>query len=537
MATDHSRALSRSVRRGTVATVAMPAGAPPTGVFTESEGPADGQAISLGAAQPKAPERAEVTASDVFDQFFGSGADAPTAELDELASLVAQEQGATAEVRSAPPAPAPAPAQVAHAPAASAATPGYQSRAARFRPGAVAAGPVATGAPGSEPQPEISPAQPGRQTQQPSRAERFRPSAPAETPASSQGVNGHGTAADAKSADSATSAEKAPSSAARSSSERPWRQFVDTSRSREAVTMKQNMAAAKVLTPLVAAVSFAPGSDSPGAKKSKALSDMLVGVHHVARETAEAISEQIGKDVPSWMVTQLMQGLSVAIATHWQRGEGADMAGLAENMRQIFGKESGELAELVRGASEDAYVEVDHPDIARFRISVSSANAAWSIYDWVTHPKLQIAEEGDSPSRFFSYGQPLHELVTKILTRVVNECRGLVAQVESADLRTAHMQSAIARMSNLVGSEYVTQTRRVMDWIRDPSISEEAYKERYASAERELDGKLLPQIFEYARVNFLRIEQGAFRAIEELYEKSKAPEASGAGGPSRPAAV
>lgn len=534
MATDHSRALSRSVRRGTVATVAMPAGAPPTGVFTESEGPADGQAMSLGNAQPNAPERVEVTASDVFDQFFGSGASAPAAELDELASLVAQEQVSTPEARDASPVTTSAPAPVTRAPAASSATAGYQSRAARFRPGAVTSGAAVPGAPGSEPQPEISPAQPGQHAQRPSRAERFRPSAPAETPAPSQEAGGHGAAGDAKSADTAA---KAPASPAKPSSERPWRQFVDTSRTREAVTMKQSMAAAKVLTPLVAAVSFAPGSDSPGAKKSKALSDMLVGVHHVARETAEAISDQIGKDVPSWMVTQLMQGLSVAIATHWQRGEGADMAGLAENMRQIFSKESGDLAELVRGASEDAYVEVDHPDIARFRISVSSANAAWSIYDWVTHPKLQIAEEGDSPSRFFSYGQPLHELVTKILTRVVNECRGLVAQVESADLRTAHMQSAIARMSNLVGSEYVTQTRRVMDWIRDPSISEDAYKDRYASAERELDDKLLPQIIEYARVNFLRIEQGAFRAIEELYEKSKAPEASGAGGPSRPAAV
>ena len=107
-----------------------------------------------------------------------------------------------------------------------------------------------------------------------------------------------------------------------------------------------------------------------------------------------------------------------------------------------------------------------------------------------------------------------------MLVRCVDECRALVIQTDSADLRTSHMQSSINRMSQLVGAEYVAQTRQVMNWIGEEGISATEFTSRLNSAAAELDSRILPHIFEWARVNFLRIEQGAFNAIERLDEKA-----------------
>jgi len=192
------------------------------------------------------------------------------------------------------------------------------------------------------------------------------------------------------------------------------------------------------------------------------------------------------------------------------------------------------MAALIRGASEDSYVEVIHPEISRFRLSVTAANAGWVIHDWITHKQLSVDPKGEMPSRFFTYGRSVHELVNKVLVQVVDQCRGLVAQVESPDLRTAHMQSSINRMSNLVGSEYVTRTRQIMNWIAEDSISDAEYESRMEQAAAQFETTILPEIFEYARTNFIFIEQGAFRAIEELYENTKTP-VPGAGGTARPA--
>jgi len=479
MATAVPRSLSRALQRGSVPTTAIRAASPMSGTFSESEGPADGQVVSIDAAPA-----ARASSNDVFDAMFSGMESEERATLDFAAIMTFTE---STEAPVAQPAPEQAQEQVFAAPVQS----GGSSRAARFKAAGAA----------------VVPAAPIDHHD--------------EVPAATSPVR--------------TVGAKVETSAAESI--RPWRKYIDKNQMSDSVSLRQGMAAAKVLTPIVAAVSFAPGSESSDAVKAKALTEMLVGLHRSARDTAETISTQIGKDVPSWMVTQLMQGLSTSIAHRWQRGEGADIDALSANMRKIFTADSDELVDLIRGAAEDAYVEVDHPDIARFRISVSAANAAWTIYDWVTHERLSLDDKGDMPSRFFTYGMPVHDLVTKILTRTVNECRGLVAQVESADLRTAHMQSSINRMANLVGSEYVTQTRRVMNWISDQSISEDEYQARYAKTCRDLETKLLPQVHEYARINFLRVEQGALRAIEELFnEKNKLPESAGSSNPDRPAA-
>ena len=173
------------------------------------------------------------------------------------------------------------------------------------------------------------------------------------------------------------------------------------------------------------------------------------------------------------MVTKLMEALATAVARRWQRTGSIDTGALADSLGDILSDNSDAMRQLLLDASDDAYVEVTSRDVVRNRVSVSAAMAAWTIYDWVAHEKLSVDPAGEVPSRFYSYGLEMHELVKKILVRCIDECTALIVQVDSADLRTSHLQASIGRMANLIGAEYVTQTRLIMNWIGDPSISDE----------------------------------------------------------------
>ena len=301
---------------------------------------------------------------------------------------------------------------------------------------------------------------------------------------------------------------------------RSWSNLTRDSGRVDVINARKSMSAAKVLAPLVAAVSFHPGSAASSAERSTNLTELLLSVHQNAYQTAEGISDALKEDVPAWMVTQLMQSYAQIMGRRWERLGNVDPHSLGRAMVEVLGAGSKQVADLIRGASEDAYIEVNGPDVARYRVAVSVTNAAWTLYDWVTHERLSVDAAGEMPSEFYTYGLETSQIVNRLLVRCVDECRALVIQTDSADLRTSHMQSSINRMSQLVGAEYVAQTRQVMNWIGEEGISATEFTSRLNSAAAELDSRILPHIFEWARVNFLRIEQGAFNAIERLDEKA-----------------
>jgi hypothetical protein len=199
----------------------------------------------------------------------------------------------------------------------------------------------------------------------------------------------------------------------------------------------------------------------------------------------------------------------------------------------VLNSESSEVAAMIVDVADTAYVEVDSKDVATNRISASATSAAWSLYDWVTHEKLALQATEEAPVRYFSYGKDVSEIVNRMLEHCLAECRGLALLVDHADTRVAHMQASIGRMANLMGAEYVTQTRQVMDWIA-ASPDEGTSQLRKSTAAQQFETRVLPQVFDWARVNFIRIEQNAFSKIEELNEKWKTDGAS-ADGAARPA--
>lgn len=306
---------------------------------------------------------------------------------------------------------------------------------------------------------------------------------------------------------------------------RPWATYVDPERTPEVVSARQAMAAAKVVAPLVAAVSFNPGSNSAPADMTKALTSMLLAVHRASTEVALRWSQQYGKDVPAWTVSQLMQSMAEIVARRWERTGSAEIEEMAGALCDILAMQDGEVTRMLVEAADQAYVEASTPDAAANRVAVSTAGAGWILYDWVTHEQLQV--NGGIPSRYYSYDLEPADVVARMLKLAVSFCRSLPLNVDHADMRVAHMQASIRRMAGLMGAEYVAHTRVVMNWIDDSSISDEEFAARKYAAAQQFETRILPHVFEWARRSFLRVEQGAFSAIEDLNDKQKPGVGSG----------
>jgi hypothetical protein len=304
---------------------------------------------------------------------------------------------------------------------------------------------------------------------------------------------------------------------------RPWGSFVDPNRAPDVVSARQAMSAAKVVAPLVAAVSFKPGKNGSPKEMAQSLTTMMVAVHRSSTRIAERWSQQYGKDVPAWTVSQLMQSMAEVVAQRWERAGTADVEQLTELMCGLLTDQDGDVTRMLIEAADYAYVEASSPDVAANRLAVSTAGAGWTLYDWVTRDQLST---GDGYT--YSYDLEPSEVVSRMLRHCVSFCRSMPLNVSNADMRVAHMQASVRRMANLMGAEYVASTRTVMNWIGQEDISDEEFAARKHAAAKQFETHILPHVFEFASRNFLRVERGAFTAIEDLNEKQNTDGGSGA---------
>lgn len=304
--------------------------------------------------------------------------------------------------------------------------------------------------------------------------------------------------------------------------------FRDVDDRPEVISTRRAMAAAKVVTPLVEAVSFHPGSLNTDTRvRAKALSEMLVAVHSFAQATADAVGALAGKDIPQWQVTQYMEAAARTVSQRWMRQGPVDVKDMTAQMQGLFlgASTQPQIFQAIQAAGDAAYLEVDSADTARCRVATSSVAAAWQLYDWVTRDCLAIQHEGDQPSAYFTWGRDASEVVNFLLLRAISECQTLTLAVDSADLRTAHMQASIRRMADLIGAEYAAQTLLTMGWIQEQGPGEEA-RHREATAIAQFEA-VMDHVFGWARQNFIRIENGAMRAVEQRFESNSNLPASG----------
>ncbi len=289
---------------------------------------------------------------------------------------------------------------------------------------------------------------------------------------------------------------------------------------------KINISAVKALTPLVASISFAPGNSAEAPLKSRALANMIVKVQKAASDIVIAMGPSVGN--VGWAQGQMMQLLANAASRQWESRGKIDLDPIVMHLIGVLQDPSAELNAALESFSDpDAYIEVDGPDVARARISVSVTGAAWELYDWVTRDSLTMK---DQPSRVFSYERPVDEVVDVLLGRILDEARSMQLIVKSTDMQVAHLQGSIRRLAQLSGAEYVTQTRSIMKWIEAPDIDAAERERRHKAAVDQFETGVVRRIMEWVHVNFAGIEHKA-RKLMESFEHGNNPK----DGQSRPA--
>lgn len=286
--------------------------------------------------------------------------------------------------------------------------------------------------------------------------------------------------------------------------------------------MKRHMASAKVLTPLVASVSFAPGSAASPAERTRALTDAMRAALEVSRRAAAAYEASAGVPVKEWVIGQLMQTASVEIARQ-VRHQGAPLSGeqvqaFAQSLAAMVEEQQGLVAELVLSAGSDAYEPCRTVNDAHSRMVITLSSCAWKAYDWVKHECLSMDPRGEHPSRFFTYGLPEERVVHEILRAASDQACAFIANVQNSDMRVAHLQASTNRFIELIGSEYVTRTRKVMNWIGQEGLTNAQALERSRLACAKFLPETLPKIIEHARSLFVFIESEAANIADGLNE-------------------
>jgi hypothetical protein len=283
---------------------------------------------------------------------------------------------------------------------------------------------------------------------------------------------------------------------------------------------RRDMNAAKVLTRLVMAIVRKPGSGVPDGVKSRALSNLL-------RETRDAAGRLVSSISPldankGWVMSAAQEAAVTMVATRWEADPSTEPQSIAEHLEVL--EDVFRIAETdatLRGTLDDLgaarYVEAVDPVVAASRVDLSARMALWDLLGWVNHPSL-----GASGARY-SYDRPAVQIVELMAPELMAIARDGNIRIDNLDLRTSHLQSSLRRLADLMGAEYVARTRVLMNWIAEEGISEQVHHERREQAGNQFETRVLPDLIEWARRNFMAVESMAARLSEDTDDKSERP--------------
>ena len=287
-------------------------------------------------------------------------------------------------------------------------------------------------------------------------------------------------------------------------------------------TARVSMSAVKALTPLVAAISFKPGSNVELAAKSSALAELVRKVQLATTDVTMAMGPYFANS--DWARGRVMVTMAEVAAKQWEKHGRVDIQDIGGCMSGAFRNPSPELLSALQSfENSDQYVEANNEQIAKARLATTVCAAAWEIHDWVTHEKLQVQDMPSSisgqtltaPSRVFSYDLQVGEVVEVLLSRVIDEARGFELQIQDADMRLAHLQGTIRRLTQIVGAEYVTQTSSIQQWV-SAAPDESEYDRRRNQAREQFVSDVVPRVMEWAHQNFASVEHRAQRMLDVL---------------------
>ena len=275
---------------------------------------------------------------------------------------------------------------------------------------------------------------------------------------------------------------------------------------------RKDVHAVKIVTRLVRAIAFRPGSDANPRVKTEVLSTMLGEVHRAA--SAVAIAAAPLDAHRGWVQAMCAEAMAELVAARSENdtfGEPLDIDQAVSAIKNVF--ETSDSTEMVAEAianmmTDSGYVEATSEAIAVDKVRVSIGLASWDLFDNVVHPRLGVE------AFRYTYAHKPEEIVALLVEETVRIAREMNIRTSSLDSRTMHLQGSIRRVAALIGSEYVNRTRQIMNWIGE-NDTEEEYQRRNVEAQESLKTVVIPQVVALARHNFIAIEQIAPQLLEE----------------------
>lgn len=290
----------------------------------------------------------------------------------------------------------------------------------------------------------------------------------------------------------------------------------------------RDIQAIKVVNHLVCGIALGPGSSAPRAAKSKALKDQIIQVDASARKLVVALGHS-DSGRTDWLTAQCAETLAASVA-HYQLAapgrSGEEIAYFIDEATSLaaeaVARDGSDLADIVGSYTHGRYRPVTNDDheAAEDRLTVSLAGAMADLLDKVLSPSLKL---GGSP---FTFDMPAAHVVELLGARVLEVATKASIDIDSVDMRIAHLQGSIRRVAALIGHEYVHVATGLLKWIESEGASPQTIQERVKSAKDWLPKTGVGEIVEKARAGFLTVEKIAPTLLEQAREEGLLPPAA-----------
>jgi hypothetical protein len=275
---------------------------------------------------------------------------------------------------------------------------------------------------------------------------------------------------------------------------------------------RRDIHAVKTVARLVTAIARKPGSGMPNTVKSQHLAGLLRSAGQAAQRIAASIAT-VDAHRP-WVKAAATEAACTLVASQWESDRDNEVKPIEVQLAAVEGvfreaAADAALRETLDDLGAHGYVEASAPDVAQARVELSLRMAAWDLYSSVTHALLGRGEFR------YTYGRTPTQIVQRLLPEVVAIARHSAIRTDNLDLCTAHMQGSLRRVADLLGAEYVSRTRALMDWIADESIDNDEYQRRVARGNERFEAGIAEDLVEWTRANFMAIEAMAPNLLDD----------------------
>lgn len=273
--------------------------------------------------------------------------------------------------------------------------------------------------------------------------------------------------------------------------ERHYRGIATESRVTYSPAWKEAKSAVRMfnfMSPLMMGIIQRQASPIGGENRHAALSYMLDSTDKLAKVMAERLSETPAQ--ADYERIELNSTLAHLVGRIWETAPaGAEEAQVDDLLRTVvtvygdraFAQRHGVAA--ARMMDKVSYQRADTPETMATRLRISMHQAALRFFEGVTDPKLS-----NGRGQSFTFGLRKAEVVAQIITgfdALIGEVLLNYEFSESLtnDQRTGIMQTWVRIASDIYRSEYVGNTRRLMDWfLAGKETSADEFKQRFERA-------------------------------------------------------